>query len=79
MVGASGGLLGVDGTTVQILDNAVVNRNMTASHFADLYRTLQQAINTTLAQQEGRTADAIRDALRQDAELGRCGFRSELP
>jgi Family of unknown function (DUF5632)/Family of unknown function (DUF5631) len=62
------GLQWVDGTAVGILDDAVVNRNTVVSQFADLYRTLQGAINSTLAQQEGVTADAIRDAFRQGSE-----------
>src|SRR6201993_5091544 len=62
------GLQWVDGTAIGILDNAVVNRNTVVSQFADLYRTLQGAINTTLADQEGRTADTIRDAFRQGSD-----------
>ncbi len=62
------GLQWVSGTTVEILDNALANRNAIVTHFADLYRTLQEAINTTLCKQEGVTADAIRDAFRQGAD-----------
>ena len=62
------GLQWVSGTTVEILDTALVNRNTIVSQFADLYRTLQEAINSTLAQQEGVTADAIRDAFRQGSD-----------
>ena len=62
------GLQWVSGTTVEILDNALANRNAIVTHFADLYRTLQEAINTTLCKQEGVTADAIRDAFREGAD-----------
>ena len=58
----------VSRTTVEILDNAVVNRNTVVAHFADLYRTLHQAVDTTLAKQEGATADATRDAFRTGAD-----------
>src|ERR1700757_3387195 len=59
------GLQWVSGTTVQILDGALVNRNTIVGQYAELYRSLQGAISSTLAQQEGVTADAIRDAFRQ--------------
>lgn len=58
----------VSGTTVTILNHAIANRRAIVTHFTDLRNTLQKAVDTTLVQQEGETADAIRDAFRQGAD-----------
>jgi hypothetical protein len=58
----------VSGTTVMILTDSLANRKATVAHFSELHETLQSALNSTLAGQEGATADAIRDAFRQGAD-----------
>jgi hypothetical protein len=55
-------------TSVTALNNAIANRGTIQANFSQLHDTLQQAITTTLAGQEGETADAIRDAFRQGAD-----------
>jgi len=55
-------------TSVAALNNAIANRGTIQANFSQLHDTLQQAITTTLAGQEGETADAIRDAFRQGAD-----------
>jgi Family of unknown function (DUF5632)/Family of unknown function (DUF5631) len=55
-------------TSVTALNNAIGNRGTIQTNFTQLHGTLQNAITTTLAGQEGVTADAIRDAFRQGAE-----------
>jgi hypothetical protein len=55
-------------TSVAALNNAIANRGTIQTNFSQLHDTLQQAITTTLAGQEGETADAIRDAFRQGAD-----------
>ena len=45
------------------------------AQFTELYRTLHQAIDTTLAKQEGAAADAIRDAFRTGADQAFEGMR----
>ena len=55
-------------TSVTALHNAIANRGTIQTNFSQLHDTLQQAITTTLAGQEGKTADAIRDAFRQGAD-----------
>src|SRR5271156_6972106 len=55
-------------TAVTALNNAMANRGTIQTNFSQLHDTLQQAITTTLAGQEGETADAIRDAFRQGAD-----------
>ncbi len=50
------------------LNTAIANRGTIQTNFSQLHDTLQQAITTTLAGQEGETADAIRDAFRQGAD-----------
>jgi hypothetical protein len=55
-------------TSVTALDNAIANRGTIQTNFSQLHDTLQQAITTTLAGQEGEAADAIRDAFRQGAD-----------
>ncbi|MBO0881550.1 MAG: hypothetical protein J2P17_14660, partial [Mycobacterium sp.] len=58
----------VSGTTLTILTNALANRRATVSNFSNLHETLQSALNSSLAGQEGATADAIRDAFNQGAD-----------
>jgi hypothetical protein len=55
-------------TSVTALSNAIANRGKIQANFSQLHDTLQQAIMTSLAGQEGETADAIRDAFRQGAD-----------
>ncbi len=55
-------------TSVAALNTAIANRGTIQTNFSQLHDTLQQAITTTLAGQEGETADAIRDAFRQGAD-----------
>ena len=55
-------------TSVTALHNAIANRGTIQTNFSQLHDTLQQAITTALAGQEGKTADAIRDAFRQGAD-----------
>src|SRR5271156_4313872 len=55
-------------TAVTALNNAMANRGTIQTNFSQLHDTLQQAITTTLAGQQGETADAIRDAFRQGAD-----------
>src|SRR5271154_1364681 len=55
-------------TSVTALSNAIANRGTIQANFSQLHDTLQQAITTTLAGQEGETADAIRNAFRQGAD-----------
>jgi hypothetical protein len=55
-------------TSVTALNNAIANRGTIQTNFSQLHDTLQQAITTTLAGQEGEAADAIRDAFRQGAD-----------
>src|SRR5882757_9652677 len=55
-------------TSVTALNNAIANRGAIQTDFTQLHDTLQNAITTTLAGQQGATADAIRDAFRQGAE-----------
>ena len=55
-------------TSVTALNNAIGNRGTIQTNFSQLHDTLQNAITTTLAGQEGITADAIRDAFRQGAD-----------
>lgn len=55
-------------TSITVLTNSIANRGMIQTNFSRLHDTLQQAITTTLAGQEGETADAIRDAFRQGAD-----------
>jgi hypothetical protein len=55
-------------TSVTALSNAIANRGTIQANFSQLHDTLQQAVTTTLAGQEGETADAIRDAFRQGAD-----------
>jgi uncharacterized protein DUF5632/uncharacterized protein DUF5631 len=58
----------VSGTTLTILTNALANRRATVSNFSNLHETLQSALNSTIAGQEGATADAIRNAFHQGAD-----------
>ncbi|MGH3439170.1 MAG: hypothetical protein ACRDRN_22245, partial [Sciscionella sp.] len=58
----------VSGMTLTIITNALANRRAIVTNFSNLHETLQSALNTTLAGQEGATADAIRDAFRQGAD-----------
>jgi hypothetical protein len=58
----------VSGTTLKVITNALANRRAIKTHFSDLHETLQSALNTTLASQEGATADAIRDAFHQGTD-----------
>jgi hypothetical protein len=58
----------VSSASVAVLKSAIANRETTQTNFSQLHDTLQQAITTTLAGQEGETADAIRDAFKQGAE-----------
>ncbi len=62
------GLQWVSQDTVTILDNAIAKRKSVVANYTSLHDMLQNAINTTLAQQEGATADAIRDAFREGAD-----------
>ena len=55
-------------TSVSALNNAIANRGTIQTNFTQLHDTLQNAITTTLAGQEGATADAIRDAFREGSE-----------
>ncbi|HWF68985.1 MAG TPA: hypothetical protein VG187_05375, partial [Mycobacterium sp.] len=55
-------------TAVTALNNAIANRGTVQTSFSQLHETLQQAITTSLAGQEGMTAEAIRDAFRQGAD-----------
>ena len=55
-------------TSVAALNSAIANRGTIQTNFSQLHDTLQQAITTTLAGQEGETADAIRDAFREGAD-----------
>jgi Family of unknown function (DUF5631)/Family of unknown function (DUF5632) len=54
--------------SVTALNAAIANRGTIQANFSQLHEMLQQAITTTLAGQEGETADAIRDAFREGAE-----------
>jgi len=54
--------------SVSALNNAIANRGTIQTNYSQLHDTLQQAISTTLAGQEGETADAVRDAFRQGAD-----------
>jgi hypothetical protein len=58
----------VSSTSVAVLESAIANRETIRANFSQLHDTLQQAITTTLAGQEGETADAIRDAFQQGAD-----------
>jgi hypothetical protein len=62
------GLQWVSITSVTALSDAIANRGTIQTNFTQLHDTLQNAIMTTLAGQQGVTADAIRDAFRQGAE-----------
>lgn len=62
------GLQWVSGATVTILSHAIANRQTIVTQFSELHDTLQKAIETGLAQQEGMTADAIRDAFQQGVD-----------
>src|ERR1700735_861596 len=55
-------------TAVTALNNAIANRGTIQTNFTQLHDTLQNAITTALAGQEGVTADAIRDAFREGAD-----------
>ncbi|MGB7142849.1 hypothetical protein, partial [Mycobacterium sp.] len=55
-------------TSVTALKNAIANRGTIQTNFTQLHDTLQNAITTALAGQEGVTADAIRDAFREGAD-----------
>jgi len=55
-------------SAVAALNSAITNRGAVQTNFSQLHDTLQNALTTTLAGQEGATADAIRDAFRQGAE-----------
>ncbi len=55
-------------TSVIALNNALANRGTIVTNFTGLHDTLWTAINTTLAGQEGATAEAIRKAFQDGAE-----------
>jgi Family of unknown function (DUF5631)/Family of unknown function (DUF5632) len=55
-------------SSVTVLNTAIANRGDIQANFSQLHDTLQRAITTTLAGQQGETADAIRDAFREGAE-----------
>jgi hypothetical protein len=58
----------VSGRNVTIVANSIANRRAVVSNFSDLYEMAQTALNTTLARQEGATAEFIRGNFQQGAD-----------
>jgi hypothetical protein len=58
----------VSASAVAALSNAIANRGTIQANFNQLHDSLQNAITTSLAGQEGMTAKAIQDAFSQGAD-----------